>query len=733
MGPTAAVLEARASAAESVQELADAVVDWLEARDLPHPSVYMELAGQLRCIAVRGYWQILEGFTVEHGVIAKLFQTGESQLVRDVRTVPEYIPAVPGVVSELCVPLRFAGRVVGGLNLESPRTLTEGDIAVVEEAARVFDRRLAELGGPQAESPWQRLARRSAELARLTDPDAISEFAVRAACEVTGFDSAVLVSQEDGRYAVRAAWGPLGAALRSLPDDALPAIASWTSAATAVYTIGSMAGSGFAGHEALRQAGVVALASATLPSGGERHGFLLAASREPMPTHHSQVQHLEVVAAHTASSLHTALGLEALRIRASQDSLTGLGHGGAFHEQVAAELSRGTGSVAVLLIDLDGFKHVNDTVGHLVGDRVLVETAQVLRSALDGDGTLFRIGGDEFAAVLTVQSESDATCAAESLCEVARSAARTTVSIGVTVIGPNEEITTDAVLAQADLALYETKSRGSDGLTLYRPDMRDAAVERAQMVADLAAGIPRNELRCDYQPIVSLRSGRVIGLEALVRWDHPERGLVAPLDFIPLAEEDGLISEVGRWVLEEVCRQTAAWEAEGWLPPDLRVGMNLSPAELHPKIDEDVAGALARHGLHPDRLVLEVTESVFIANRATAEPLRRLRAMGVHIAIDDFGTGYSSLSYLQRLPIDVLKIDRTFVTDLEDPASAAVLRAIVELAAALGVTMVAEGVEESEQEEQLRDLGCLRGQGFLWARPAAPEEIADICKARALR
>jgi diguanylate cyclase (GGDEF)-like protein len=714
------------AAAPDPEALAEAVVGWLEQQGLELPSVYLLRSDRLRCVAVRGYWQVLDGFAPERGVLAETFRTGSAQLIPDVRLHPDYIAAVPGVLAELCLPLRHGDRVVGGLNVELLRPLDDETVGLARQAAEAFERRLAELGGPAEESPWERLARRSAELASLTDPDAIAERAVHAACDLTGLETAVIVAELDGQHQVLAAEGPLADGLRRLPQAALAEVAAWTAAATSVYTIGRIAGSGFPGHQELRARGVAALVSATLPSRGRRHGFLLAASPEPTDVDRIVAQHLEVLAAHAASTLHTAFALATLRERAAQDPLTGLGHGATFHDDLAALVETPAQSVAVLLVDLDDFKQVNDTLGHATGDRVLVEAARAMQSVLRPADRLYRIGGDEFAALLTVASLADAERIGGRVAAAVRSAGDVTASVGCALLDPDGDRSED-VLGRADLALYETKRRGRDGVTSFRPELRDAVLDRARMAADLAAAIPRGELSLVYQPVVDLGGLGALGVEALVRWHHPRRGTVGPNEFIPVAEEDGLISDIGRWVLDEACRQLAAWDAQGWGRSDFKLGVNVSVHELGAGFGETVRSALDRHGIAADRLVIEVTESVFIDDQRAVEPLRQLRSLGVHVAVDDFGTGYSSLAYLRRLPVDILKVDRSFLSDLDSAANRAVVQAILQLGRTLGLSTVAEGIEHAEQAEVLRALGCQHAQGFLWSRPVPPDGLRDVC------
>jgi diguanylate cyclase (GGDEF)-like protein len=721
-----ASLEARVAGACSVGELADVVVAWVQEQGLPLPSIFFEVAGRLRRVALRGYWQILEGFSIDHGIIAETFRSGQAQFVPDVSADPRYIAAVPDVVSELSLPLHHQGRVVGIMNVESPEPLPDAQSATATAAAACFERRLEQLDGPDPESPWQRLARRSGELAELEDPDDIGAFTVTAACETVGFESAVLVIERRGERYIHAACGPLEDQLRALPPASLEALASWTVSATSVYTLGDISGKGFAGHEALQRIGIRSMASASLQSHGGRHGFLLTASCRNVETEVSRVQHLEVLATHTASALYTAFALETLRERASQDPLTRLGHGGAFHERLSLHLEEAMGPTAVLLMDLDNFRAINDLLGHLVGDRVLVETADLLRSTLRRGDELFRIGGDEFAAILDVRDHAEAMEVAERLNRASRDRGRTAVSIGVVVVAPGEDVDSDTIFGCADLALNDAKRGGRDRAALFHPELQEAAREESRLLAELPAAIEEGQLVLQFQPVVSLGRRRMLGVETLVRWRHPQHGMIPPFRFIPLAERGDHIAAIGRWVLTEACRAYARWRDDGWMPEELWVGINVSAAELGPGFVDNVLDTLVRFDVPADHFIVEVTENTFIDEHHAVPPLRALRDVGVNVAVDDFGTGYSSLSYLHRLPVNILKIDRSFVAGLTDPKTAAVTRSIVELAHTLGLDVVAEGVEQAEQLDLLRDLGCRTAQGFYWSRPVDESELPRL-------
>lgn len=426
---------------------------------------------------------------------------------------------------------------------------------------------------------------------------------------------------------------------------------------------------------------------------------------------------------------------EALAHQAFHDALTGLANRALFTDRLAHALSRRQGTVAVVFLDLDDFKVVNDSLGHAAGDQLLVEVASRLQQALRPSDTPARWGGDEFAVLLEdVDDEHSARQVAQRL----RRALRQPLDLDGTVVYPQasvgvavstgEPTTAGELLRRADTAMYAAKSEGKDTVTVFRPRLDDAQRGRLQLRADLQAALDRDEFELHYQPTVDLVTGTLTGVEALLRWRHPRRGLVAPSAFLPLAEDSGLIVPVGRWVLAEACRQAAVWQRQH---PErvTTVSVNLSGRQVAvPEVVDHVRDALADSGLEPGRLVLEITESVLLEQTpALAERLAELKALGVRLAVDDFGTGYSSLAYLQRLPVDVLKIDKTFVEALGDGVEQeALAETIVTLARMMRLQAVAEGVERQEQASVLRDLGCDLAQGHLFAAPQQAAAIGDL-------
>ena len=427
--------------------------------------------------------------------------------------------------------------------------------------------------------------------------------------------------------------------------------------------------------------------------------------------------------------------------QAFHDPLTGLANRILFHDRVQQALhraDRARPSVAVLFVDLDDFKRVNDSLGHAEGDRLLVTVAERLLNATRGCDTVARLGGDEFAILLeNVRDVPDMLAVAERVLgsmrrPVALSGREVLVGLSVGIARSGLEDSVDDLLRNADVAMYISKNQGKGRYQLFRPEMHAQVVERLELEADLRHAIGGGDISLRFQPIVALESGTVTGVEALMRWTHPSRGEISPAVFVPLAEETGLIVPLGYWVLHEACRQAAAWQqsAPAGTPP-LSITVNLSGRQLHEaSLVDEVASAIRTTRLAPSSLVLEVTESVIMQDtEVTLARLRELKSLGLSLAIDDFGTGYSSLAYLQRFPIDIMKIDRAFVDGITRTASdLALVRAILSLAESLGLHTVAEGIESEDQCAALLGLGCLLGQGYLFARPLTPPQLTELLR-----
>jgi diguanylate cyclase (GGDEF)-like protein len=418
--------------------------------------------------------------------------------------------------------------------------------------------------------------------------------------------------------------------------------------------------------------------------------------------------------------------------QAFRDSLTGLASRSLFvtRMETALDASR-PGGAAVLLVDLDRFKVINDALGHVAGDGLLVAVADRLRECLRTGDTAARLGGDEFAVLLPEIGGAEAAVpAARRIVTALREPfdldgreTFVTCSVGV-AYGENGAEDAQELLVRADLAMFEAKKQGKDQYAVFEPAMRESFQKHLEMEADLRRAVLRHEFQLRFQPIVRLRTGEISGLEALVRWQHPDRGMIPPLDFIPLAEETGMIVPIGEWVLREACRQAAAWNTRRDGQQPLTVSVNLSAVQLdRADLPDVVRSALAESGLPAHCLVIELTESLIVDHRP--ETLRRLEAikeLGVRLAIDDFGTGYSSLAYLRRFPVDIIKIDKSFVDDVGDePAAAALTLGIIQLGQALQLSTVAEGIEDAGQLSELTDGNCELGQGYYFAEPLTAE------------
>jgi diguanylate cyclase (GGDEF)-like protein/PAS domain S-box-containing protein len=417
---------------------------------------------------------------------------------------------------------------------------------------------------------------------------------------------------------------------------------------------------------------------------------------------------------------------EQLRLQALFDPLTGLANRAFFHEQLEHAVSIRTENepgTAVVFIDLDQFKQINDQYGHSVGDEVLAILGARLKTVIRAGDSVARLGGDEFAVLLTsVREPAEPAIVAERLLEqitapidVAGRQLLLTASIGIALGSTGAEL-----LKQADAAMYRAKSNGDADYAFYDDELDQAALNRFKRIGELREAIAQKQFTLAYQPVVNLDPFEVVGLEALLRWQHPTLGEVAPLDFIPLAEESGLIVQIGRWVVLEACFYAS--RLRELLGRDLEIAVNVSARQLqHPEFIEHVENALERADLPPHLLTLELTESVLVASGERAEQqLAMLKDRGVKLALDDFGTGYASLAYLQRLPVDIVKIDRSFTAKIDSgPADLALLEGIVGLGKALGLQLVAEGIERVAQQGIVRDLGCHGAQGFHFGRPTS--------------
>ncbi|MFN8556457.1 MAG: EAL domain-containing protein [Dehalococcoidia bacterium] len=401
-------------------------------------------------------------------------------------------------------------------------------------------------------------------------------------------------------------------------------------------------------------------------------------------------------------------------------------------ERACTRSARHGSLLAVLFLDLDQFKVVNDSLGHEVGDNLLTAAADRLRLCLRPEDAVARLGGDEFAVLLEdLGDPSDAMRVADRLIEALQAPflvysheVFTSASVGIALSECGADHPQD-LLRHAEVAMYQAKDLGRSRVEVFDSHMGVRARERLELEADLRRALRGGELRLQYQPLVTLEAGRMVAVEALVRWQHPREGLLPPGRFISLAEETGLITAVGRWVLEESCRQLRRWQ-DRYPGAPARVCVNVSPRQLRqPTFLQEVTAIVRAARLDPRCLTIEITEGVLMENRDVALPiLEGLRRLGVTVAIDDFGTGYSSLAYLRQYPVDILKIDKSFVDDIGDEAGGTALAgAIIHLAQTLRLQIVAEGIERREQAEQLRRLGCHQGQGYYFGRPYPQDAI----------
>lgn len=423
---------------------------------------------------------------------------------------------------------------------------------------------------------------------------------------------------------------------------------------------------------------------------------------------------------------------EKLVYLATHDALTGLANRHVFLEQVGCAVgiaARGGADVALLCLDLDGFKAINDTLGHLVGDATLREIGERLSSCASDGQTVARTGGDEFTLIQIGVGAEGASKLAHQIAKVMSEpffVAGQSLSIGASIgiaLAPRDARNPDQLFRNADLALYRAKREDPGTHRFFEQAMDEQLQARQALKVDLGGALSRNELELVFQPYIELKSERICGFEALLRWRHPDLGLILPADFIPVSEETGLIVAIGEWVLEQACFEASRW------PLNIKIAVNLSPLQFKRRsLPGCVATALASSGLEPHRLEVEITESVLLQDSETnLKLLQELKGLGVEIALDDFGVGYSSLSYLRMFPFDKIKIDRCFIADLPDhDGSLAIVRAVLALGKSLKMTTTAEGVETARQMQALRREGCTQAQGFLFSRPIPASVVLDL-------
>jgi diguanylate cyclase (GGDEF)-like protein/PAS domain S-box-containing protein len=469
-------------------------------------------------------------------------------------------------------------------------------------------------------------------------------------------------------------------------------------------------------------------------------GILWLAGKGERPLGPTDIDFVQALANILADAIQQRATEDDIRYQALHDPLTGLPNRVLFLDRLGHALARPGAEVAVVLLDIDNFKLVNDSLGHSAGDKLLMEIAPRLKTALGPGDTIARLGGDEFVVLLEeIPDERSAARVAERIVsvfdlpfDVSAGEHFAKASLGI-ALANGDGIRPASLIRDADAAMYQAKGRGRGRFEIFDGAMRTRTVERLSVENDLRRALERDELSVAYQPIVSLQDGSVVSVEALLRWRHPTRGLLSPSEFIPVAEESGLIEPIGRWVLDTACVQAARWHGARPNSPPIGISVNLSVRQFNqPDLEGTVANALAVAGIEPSTLCLEITESVLLEeSEKVSATITGVAQHGVRFALDDFGTGYSSLAYLTRLPIDALKVDRSFVEALgSDSRSTAITTAIVRMAQALSIDVIAEGVETASQVDALRGLRCELAQGFYFHRPLTAQAISELLSPR---
>ena len=637
-------------------------------------------------------------------------------------------------VGDLVVDIASSRRHYGRLAAYDPEgiVLAEGPMlgAYARLAATALDSATALEEARREAARARALLELSAALAEIATTDEMARSLARATPAVIGADQAVVSVWDRTRSVVRIvavhghteAFEQHALGLELPESEGMPSSIQYLDPDTADEYAGPL----------LEAAGAVAAVLVPIVVDAEPEGWLVASVLEG-PERLAPDPELEArllgLAAQASTALRNARLVEQIRHQALHDALTGLPNRALILDRTEQLLARGRRDhvpVAALFIDLDGFKEINDTLGHATGDQLLRAVAARLGTAIRESDTLARLGGDEFV-VLVDCGDLDAgpDLVAERLLDVLREPfvlegrpeTPLTITASIGIANALDRGSAGDLLRDADVALYQAKDAGKDRAVVFAPEMQTVVRDRLALGIDLRHALEDGQFFLVYQPILDLQGGAVTGVEALLRWRHPERGVVLPDGFIPALEQSGLIVEVGSWVLTEACRQTAEWRAGGH---ELDVSVNVSARQLEADgLAGDVARALAASGLPADALILEITETTIMQDTdATIGRLTALKAIGVRLAVDDFGTGYSSLAYLRKFPVDALKIDRSFINAVaESPEAAALIHTLVHLGKALGLATFAEGIEDTDQFDRLRIEDCDSGQGFLFARP----------------
>jgi diguanylate cyclase (GGDEF)-like protein len=613
------------------------------------------------------------------------------------------------------------------------------------------ERERAELEAGRATSQAER-ARREAAMGRLgrmalrvADRQALLDEAVALITATLHVEHGAILELAEAGERVRLAAGA-GAVVDAAGDpEALPAedrlLTGWVLSGEEPVVVWEWASERRFDAGALRARGIRSTAAAAIRGRTGAYGVIAVHAGAVGAFSAEDGQWLASMADLLASALDREDSEARMRHQSLHDALTGLPNRALFYDRIEhafARAQRAESFVAVLLLDVDQFKTINDSLGHEAGDDLLIALSARLEHVVRGSDTVARLGGDEFVVLCEVESEAEACAVAERIADVwerpipvaAGGEIFVSASIGITLAQRPQSAET--MLREADAAMYRAKDGGRGRFELFDEEMRQHAFVRLRTESDLRRAVEREQFRVHYQPIFDVSEQRLLGVEALVRWDRPGNGIVGPADFIGLTEETGIIAPLGRWVLEQATAQVAAWRERFAYAADLGVTVNVSGRQLaRPEFLSEVEGALERSGLTPGTLGLEITESVLLKDASLPRStLEAVRGLGVRVLLDDFGTGYSSLSRLKGIPVDAIKVDRSFVDGLGDEEDdTAIVSAIVDIADSLGLGTIAEGVETTEQLEALQGLGCHGAQGYLFAAPMCAEEFEALLAA----